>query len=111
MAVPFILLGGAALAGITGAVKSVSAHTKNANAKQIVAEAQNIYDEAREMLEEQRTCTAEYLKRLGALKVDIWSKEMNDFIRTFRAFENVRMESDVAWDERLKLKCQGKIWK
>ena len=30
MAVPFILLGGAALAGITGAVKSVSAHTKNA---------------------------------------------------------------------------------
>ena len=40
MAVPFILLGGAALAGITGAVKSVSAHTKNANAKQIVAEAQ-----------------------------------------------------------------------
>lgn len=28
MAVPFILLGGAALAGITGAVKSVSAHTK-----------------------------------------------------------------------------------
>lgn len=51
MAVPFILLGGAALAGITGAVKSVSAHTKNANAKQIVAEAQNIYDEAREMLE------------------------------------------------------------
>ena len=43
MAVPFILLGGAALAGITGAVKSVSAHTKNANAKQIVAEAQNIY--------------------------------------------------------------------
>lgn len=78
MAVPFILLGGAALAGITGAVKSVSAHTKNANAKQIVAEAQNIYDEAREMLEEQRTCTAECLKRLGVLKVDIWSKEMND---------------------------------
>jgi len=115
MAVPFILLGGAALAGITGAVKSVSAHTKNANAKQIVAEAQNIYDEAREMLEEQRTCTAECLKRLGALKVDIWSKEMNDFIRTFRAFKNVRMESDVAGDERLKLKCQGtenlKIWK
>lgn len=107
MAVPFILLGGAALAGITGAVKSVSAHTKNANAKQIVAEAQNIYDEAREMLEEQRTCTAECLKRLGALKVDIWSKEMNDFIRTFRAFKNVRMESDVAGDERLKLKCQG----
>lgn len=33
MAVPFILLGGAALAGITGAVKSVSAHTKNANSK------------------------------------------------------------------------------
>ena len=32
MAVPFILLGGAALAGITGAVKSVSAHTKNAKA-------------------------------------------------------------------------------
>ena len=107
MAVPFILLGGAALAGITGAVKSVSAHTKNANAKQIVAEAQNIYDEAREMLEEQRTCTAECLKRLGVLKVDIWSKEMNDFIRTFRAFKNVRMESDVAGDERLKLKCQG----
>ena len=47
MAVPFILLGGAALAGITGAVKSVSAHTKNANAKQIVAEAQNIYDAQR----------------------------------------------------------------
>lgn len=69
MAVPFILLGGAALAGITGAVKSVSAHTKNANAKQIVAEAQNIYDEAREMLEEQRTCTAECLKRLGVLNV------------------------------------------
>ena len=107
MAVPFILLGGAALAGITGAVKSVSAHTKNANAKQIVAEAQNIYDEAREMLEEQRTCTAECLKRLGVLKVDIWSKEMNDFIRTFRAFKNVRMESDVAGDERLKLKRQG----
>ena len=59
------------------------------------------------MLEEQRTCTAECLKRLGALKVDIWSKEMNDFIRTFRAFKNVRMESDVAGDERLKLKCQG----
>lgn len=59
------------------------------------------------MLEEQRTCTAECLKRLGVLKVDIWSKEMNDFIRTFRAFKNVRMESDVAGDERLKLKCQG----
>lgn len=107
MPLPFILAGAAVVAGLTGAAKGVSAISKNSDAKEMMASAQRGYERAKGRLEEQRNDTTKSLEKLGTIKVDVWAKEMNDFVQSFNSFKNVRMEGGPELNERLKLKIKN----
>lgn len=106
MPLPFMLLGAAAIAGATGVAKGGMATAKNTKAKWTEKDAQELCQQAWETLELQRTETTKHLECLGALKVDVWAKEMNDFVASFHAFKNVRLEETAAMEEHLKLQIQ-----
>lgn len=107
MPVPFILLGGSIIAGAAGAAKDISAHAKNKDAKQIIAEAQDVYKEAQEAVDAERKHLKGCFDRLGALRLDIEAKEMNDFVSIFRVFKNIKLEGSVTLDEWMKLRGRG----
>lgn len=102
MPIPFLLVGAAAVAGITGVAKGAQAIKNNSEAKSKIEEAQSLYDSAKGKLETQRNSTTTHLENLGKIKLETWSQEVNDFLNTFNAFNNVRMEGKVNLNERLK---------
>lgn len=107
MPVPFILAGAAAVAGVTGVAKGASSISKNSQAKKIEASAQKEYHSAEESLERQRKKTTNSLETLGALKVDVWGKDMNGFVKSFHSFKNVRIEGGPELNDRLRLQIEN----
>lgn len=57
----------------------------------LVNDAQSKYDDAKQRLENQKGKTANSLERLGELKLQAWSGEMQDFLDVFNLFNNVQM--------------------
>lgn len=107
MPIPFIMLGAAAVAGAAGVTKSASAISSNSKADHMVKAAQDACQQAQEALEEQRAETTNKLETLGTIKLDIWSKEMHDFVQSFQSFKNVRMEDGPELNDRLRLQIEN----
>lgn len=102
MAVPFILAGLAAAAGVAGVAKGGKAISNNSKAKELVEDAEYIYDRAKNELEIQKEDTARQLEVLGELKLKAWSEDLGKFINVFSNFKNVRLENEVNLDNILK---------
>ena len=107
MPIPFIMLGAAAMAGAAGVTKGASAISSNSKADHMVKAAQDACQQAQEALEEQRAETTNKLETLGTIKLDIWSKEMHDFVQSFQSFKNVRMEGGPELNDRLRLQIEN----
>lgn len=107
MPIPFLLAGAAVVAGVSGVAKGAKAVSRNAEAKELIERAQRKYDSAKEVFDQQRANTNGKLEKLGAIKLNTWSNEMNSFLKTFNSFKNVKLEGNVNLNERLKLKIQN----
>ena len=57
----------------------------------LINDAQSQYDDAKQRLENQKGKTANSLERLGELKLQAWSGEMQDFLEAFNQFNNLQM--------------------
>lgn len=64
-------------------------HSEEIN--ELLNDAQIQYDNAKNRLESQKKNTTKSLERLGKEKVQAWSKDMNKFLDSFGAFNNVQM--------------------
>lgn len=64
-------------------------HSEEIN--RLLTDARHMYDSAAERLESQKKNTMQSLESLGKQKVKSWSKDMDDFIGSFSAFNSVQM--------------------
>lgn len=107
MPIPFLIAGAAVATGIHGVSKGAKAMSNNAEAKQIMERAEEIYNEGKRKLDIQRAVTSKDLDALGKTKLDVWSGEMDRFVKLFKTFTNVRFEDEVELNDRLKMKIQS----
>lgn len=107
MAIPFLMLGAAAVAGAGGVANGASALSRSSEAEYIVRTAQERCQQAQEVLEEQRTEVMKKQKTLATIKLDIESKEIHDFMQCFRSFDNIREECGPGLSERLRLQIKN----
>lgn len=94
MAVPIILGGIAAAAGVTGLYKGIKGAVDNSNASDLNDEAQNIVSRAESKLESAKNLTEETLKNLGQAKIDILAIHVQKFLDTFQKIKNVDFQHD-----------------
>lgn len=99
MALP-LALGMLAIAatGGPGIVKGVFAAAKNAEAEEIDADAGILKAASDESLLLVRDTTTQYIKKLGEAKLAIASREIRNFVDTFRQLKNVELSECAAID-------------
>jgi len=101
MPIPFLLLGGAIVSGIVGAVKGGEAISKNSQAKEILEKAEERFNKKKKEMEVQRHCTSKELEEYGKLKIKIWDEQFARFLDIYKNFKNVRIEGQVELDQGL----------
>ncbi len=65
--------------------------THSEEIQQLLDDAQSMYDNARDRLESQKESTSRSLEDLGKKKIKAWSEDMNMFLDSFGAFNNIQM--------------------
>ena len=65
--------------------------THSEEIQQLLNDAQTQYDTAKNNLESQKKRTTQSLEGLGKDKINAWSRDMNKFLDSFGAFNNVQM--------------------
>ena len=95
MPIPFLIAGAAAIAGATGVVKGAQAVHNNAEAKELLDNASKLCSSAKDRFEQQKNKTSSGLNKLGTIKIDAWSSDMETFVREFSYFKNVQMDEQL----------------
>lgn len=100
-----IALGVLAIAatGGSGIVKGISATVKNAEAEEINGDAEKLKKVSDENLVLVRSTTTQYIKKLGETKLKIASREIRNFVNTFKRIKNVELSECIAIDEWKKM--------
>lgn len=107
MPLPFLLVAGAAVAGVTGIAKGAKSVSNNNTAKSMLEDAQNNYKNAENKLENQRTITNRGLEELGKQKLEVWANDMNTFLNYFSLYKNVNFDHDIEFDDIIKSKINN----
>ncbi len=91
MALPFLLLGAAAVAGGFGLKKGVDARKNYREAGETTDEARALVTNATNRLSAQREKTARRLERYGRLKFELLDDELRRFVAAFRQLKHVEL--------------------
>ena len=89
MPLPLLIVGGAVVAGLWGAKKTVDAVGDFSDAKEINEDAESIYESAKDSLERTREKTQSSLETLGRRKANLYKDGLIPFVETFSRIKNV----------------------
>jgi hypothetical protein len=95
MPIPFIIAGAALAAGAYGVKKGIDAKRDYDTAESNNSAARRSYREAQERLNDAREETNKKIEQLGALKIDIYSTSLKDFVDTYSKIKNVDFEDNL----------------
>ena len=99
MPLPLLLVGGAVVAGLWGAKKTVDAVGDFSDAKEINEDAKSIYESAKDSLERTREKTQSRLETLGRRKEKLYKDGIILFVETFSRIKNVDFDEIDVWDD------------
>lgn len=102
MAVPFILGGVAAAAGLFGVAKGAQAASNNSEAKDLLERAERKFEDAKDNLEYAKQNTNRSLEYLGELKLNSWSNDLGRFVKLVEQIKNVELTGQASTDDILK---------
>ncbi|MBN2778668.1 MAG: hypothetical protein JXR36_13565 [Bacteroidales bacterium] len=102
MPIPFILGGIAIASAIGGAAKGVQSYNRFSDAKEINKEAKHIFESQKGLLNKQKNITANSLKKLGSLKLEVWGNELSNFVKQFDRVKNIELKGNSEIDKNFK---------
>ena len=97
MPLPLLLVGGAVVAGLWGAKKTVDAVGDFSDAKEINEDAKSIYESAEDSLKRAGKKTQNRLKALGRCKERLYKDGLIPFNETFSRIKNVDFDEVDVW--------------
>ncbi|MEI6306369.1 MAG: hypothetical protein WCP33_06070, partial [Deltaproteobacteria bacterium] len=89
MLLSFVLLGGAALAGVFGIKKGFDAKSNFSSAEMLNHQAQETYDSANKDLATAQAVAQDALEHLGRKKIDIYQYSLIPFVDDFAKIKNI----------------------
>ncbi len=84
-----MIAGAAVVAGARGLSKGKEALDRNTESKGLIEQVESLYNSGRNKLEIQKAITSRDLDLIGQTKLNIWGREMNQFLTTFKSFKNI----------------------
>jgi len=102
MPIPFILGGIAIISAIGGAAKGVQSYNRFSDAKEINDEAKQIFESQKRLLNKHKNITANSLKELGSLKLEVWGNELSNFVKQFDRVKNIELSGNSEIDKNFK---------
>ena len=81
----------------------VDTYKKNRGAKNLIENAQNKYDSAQKRMDRQRQATSQHMEELGAVKLEMWSADIGEFITVYRYFKEVKIEGQITGKDVMKI--------
>ncbi len=102
MPIPFILGGIAIASAIGGAAKGVQSYNRFSDAKTFNNEAKHLFESQKGRLNKQKNITANSLKKLGKLKLNVWGNELSNFVKQFDRVKNIELKGGSEIDKNLK---------
>ncbi len=81
----------------------VDTRRKNKEARSLIENAQHKYDSAQKRMDRQRQATSKRLETLGAIKLDMWSNDIGEFLDVYRFFKEVKIEGKIIGKEMMKI--------
>jgi hypothetical protein len=102
--IPIAIGGGSALAALFGAGKTIKAVKDTSEAKSVNADANKILKDEKERLEVSRKASNTALEALGAKKLYILDRSINQFVNIFGQLKNVDLQDSVGLEELSKFR-------
>lgn len=99
MPLPLLLVGGAVVAGLWGAKKTVDAVGDFSDAKEINEDAESIYESAKDSLERAKEETKSGLEALGRCKGNLYKEGVIPFNETFSRIKHIDFDEIDVWGD------------